>query len=203
MSLVSLVFGLPNGGTSIGAMELDALLTERESLNSRATRYYVEQGAPITDHIRQESPQLSISGTVSSASVRIFGAAGRERLVQAKDALRKIYREQLPVTIVTGLDVYTDMAMERCEINRSADRGNALDIDCEFVKIRTATLNRAELPPINVAADVLGKAGDTQNAGKAATSSPEATVGDKAINKVRNALGLDSSGSILSSAFGG
>jgi hypothetical protein len=80
--------------------------------------------------------------------------------------------------------------MERCEINRSADSGNALDIDCEFVKIRIATLRKADLPPANVASDVSGKAGASrQSAGKAATTTPSAPVQDKALDIVKKSVG--------------
>lgn len=202
MSLVSLVFAGASavfadgvGNTSIGSLQLDALLSEGNRWNSRATRYPVENGAPISDHISRDSEVLVISGVVTSASVRIFGQRGREKLVTAKAALRAIYEAEQPVTIITGMDAYSDFVMEQCDIDRKVDGGgNTLDINCTFVKIRKASLLRATLPPAKVSADpatnVKGKAGESKKpAGKASTSPPEPSVQDKGRSILKGLLG--------------
>ncbi|OZI79917.1 phage baseplate protein [Bordetella genomosp. 2] len=173
MSFVSLVFGQGFAQSSVGAVTLDALLGETTELNSRATEYVVEDGPPVTDHIVQDSEQLHLSGWITSADLTLFGAQGRSKLVSAKAALRRIHAERLPVTVTTGLDVYVDMAMESCKIERT-NEGEFFSVQCGFRKIRKVALRTADIPPAKVAVSAKGKAGQTKtNAGKADT--PEAT----------------------------
>ncbi|MFF7398892.1 phage baseplate protein [Achromobacter sp. NPDC008082] len=187
MSFVAMIFGW-NGGTSIGAVPLDALLSEKTSLNSRATDYAVEDGPPVTDHVVQESELLTLDGWVTAAEVSLLGglaagastairaggslaglagSAGRSKLISAKDALRKIHADRLPITVTTGLDVYVDFVMERCEIGRTNEGGDRFEISADFKKIRKVALRQADIPPEKTSGSASGKAGQTKtNAGK-------------------------------------
>lgn len=77
MNFVSMIFGW-GGGSSIGVIPLDALLSEKTSLNSRATEYAVEDGPPVSDHVVQESEVLAIDGWVTAATVSLFLWNGRQ-----------------------------------------------------------------------------------------------------------------------------
>jgi len=172
MSFVSLVFGQGFAQSSIGAITLDALLGETTELNSRATEYVVEDGPPVTDHIVQDSERLQLTGWITAADLTLFGAGGRTKLVSAKSAMRRIHAERLPVTVTTGLDVYTDMAMESCKIDRS-NEGEYFSVTCGFRKIRKVSLRTADIPPAKVSGSAKGKAGKTKtNAGKAGANEP-------------------------------
>lgn len=188
MSFVSMIFGW-GGGSSIGALPLDALLNEKTSLNSRATEYAVEDGPPVTDHVVQESELLALDGWVTAAEVTLLGGlaiggvrnlvggtglgglsagGGRSKLISSKEALRKIHADRLPITIVTGLDVYVDFVMETCDIGRSSEGGDRFEISATFKQIRKVTLRQADIPPEKTSGSATGKAGGTKtNAGKA------------------------------------
>jgi hypothetical protein len=198
MSFVAMIFGW-NGGTSIGAVPLDALVSEKTSLNSRATDYAVEDGPPVTDHVVQESELLTLDGWVTAAEVSLLGGlvegavsalrtggslrglsakAGRSKLISAKDALRKIHADRLPITVTTGLDVYVDVVMERCEIGRTNEGGDRFEISADFKRIRKVTLRQADIPPEKTSGSAAGKAGQTKtNAGK--TNGTEVTPKQK------------------------
>ncbi len=181
MSFVAMIFGW-NGGTSIGTVALDALVSEKTSLNSRATDYAVEDGPPVTDHVVQESELLTLDGWVTAAEVSLLGGlsakAGRSKLISAKDALRKIHADRLPITVTTGLDVYVDVVMERCEIGRTNDGGDRFEISADFKRIRKVTLRQADIPQEKASGSATGKAGQTKaNAGK--TNGVEATPKQK------------------------
>jgi len=185
MSFVSLMFGW-NGGSAIGFIPLDALLSETTSLQSRATSYAVEDGLPVTDHIVQESERLQLDGWVTAAEVTLLGGAlkalhaqalplgaGRQRLLSAKAALRKIHEDRLPITISTGMDVYAGFAMESCEIGRSNGIGDRFSVSAGFKKVRKVALRMADIPPEKTSGSATGKAGSTRtNVGKAATATP-------------------------------
>lgn len=184
MNFVSMIFGW-HGGSSMGAVPLDALLNEKTTLNSRATAYAVEDGPPVTDHVVQESEQLTLDGWVTAADITLLGgltarvasggaaafgrsgSAGRSKLIGAKDALRKIHADRLPITITTGLDVYADFAMESCTIGRGNGGGDRFEISASFRRIRKVTLRQADIPPEQTSGSAMGKAGTTRaNAGK-------------------------------------
>lgn len=150
MAFLSLVFGTGREKSRIGALQLDALLTEETKLSSVVTSYPVETGGEITDHIAQEPEELSITGQVTGASTLMFGGGGRSHLIQSKEALRQIHRERLPVTIVTGMDTYDGYAMTSAVITRD-NTGDRFEVDAQFRRISFAEVQEAEIPAEQVA----------------------------------------------------
>ena len=155
--LVNMVFGI--GGTTVGALQLDALIEETTELAANVTQYAVEEGAPIADHIGVESERLSLSGVVSGASVVLFGDSGKSKLVQAKALLRQMHEKREPITIVSGLDFYADYAITNCTIRRGVDE--KLDVEMSLIKIRKAQPREADVPPQKASGKAKGKAGET------------------------------------------
>ena len=173
MNFVSMIFGW-NGGSSIGTLPLDALVNEKTTLTSRVTSFAVEDGPPVTDHVVADSEQLTLDGWVTAADISLLGGlrgaalgAGRSKLIGAKDALRKIHADRLPITITTGLDVYADFVMESCSIGRTNGAGDRFELSASFKRIRKVTLRQTDIPPEKTSGSATGKAGSTKaNAGK-------------------------------------
>ena len=173
MNFVSMIFGW-HGGSSIGTLPLDALVNEKTTLTSRVTSFAVEDGPPVTDHVVADSEQLTLDGWVTAADISLLGGlrgaalgAGRSKLIGAKDALRKIHADRLPITITTGLDVYADFVMESCSIGRTNGAGDRFELSASFKRIRKVTLRQADIPPEKTSGSATGKAGTTKaNAGK-------------------------------------
>ena len=174
MSIVNLLYSaLVGKRTTIGVLELDALLTESTSLNSQITEYPVEDGTVISDHITKESERLSLSGVITGAGTLFNIGLGKYKMIAAKETLRELHAKRELVTIVTGLDVYTDFAIESLEIERNSDDGERLNISAEFRKIQKVTLRKEEMPPEKADNSVKGKAGQTKaKVGKAQTGKP-------------------------------
>ncbi|MDU4299901.1 MAG: hypothetical protein E7I45_02855 [Eikenella corrodens] len=171
MALIDLVFRLKDSPqTMIGALQLDALISEQTSLVNGVTQYAVEEGAPVSDHISTEAEKLTIEGVVTGASVSLFGTHGRSKMIEAKEALRVINEQRQPITVVTGLDVYPEFAMESCDISRNADDGEQLRISISLTKIRKAKTREADIPPGKVRQNAAGKAGETRKPAGRVTS---------------------------------
>ncbi|MHC1668093.1 phage baseplate protein [Stenotrophomonas maltophilia] len=170
MALTALTFSSVFGTrAAVGALELDALISEDTVLDSYATVYPVEDGSTITDNVSNDAEKLSLSGMVTSAQITVFGANGWQKLVQAKDVLRRLHEARELVTVSTGMDTYTEMVMERCRIGRT-NEGDHFSIDCDFRKIVKAQLNTETVPEDKAAPRAKGKAGSTRtSAGKAST----------------------------------
>lgn len=169
MSFLSLVFGLGGQNTTMGAVQLDALLTEESKLAADVTSYAVEDGTEISDHITQNPEELTLTGVIAGASTLTFDMRGRSKLIMNKDLIRSMHEAREPVTIVTGLDMYQDFAMTSAIVARDAD-GDRLRIEAKFKKIVKAQLSTAEVPQDTVSPSADGGA-TQQRAGKTAAKS--------------------------------
>ena len=179
MALADLLYGVPSQ-TSIGTLQLDVLLEERISLPSVATEYPVETGISITDDIIPQSRKLSISGTIETGSVAIFGGLtgavlGKSKLQDAVQILDALYQARTPITIVTGLKVYQNYAMTACEISR-AGGGSAMfmSIRADFIQINTVSTQTTTIAASypSASTSVAKAASSTTNAGQAAGGTP-------------------------------
>ncbi|HEL5025736.1 TPA: hypothetical protein UOA81_000905 [Stenotrophomonas maltophilia] len=187
----SSVFG---SRAAIGALELDALISEDTVLDSYATVYPVEDGSTITDNVSNDAEKLSLSGMVTSAQITVFGANGWQKLVQAKDVLRRLHEARELITISTGMDSYADMVMERCRIGRT-NEGDHFSIDCDFRKIVKAQLKTETVPEDKASAKAKGKAGSTRTSGgKANTEDLGEQERQKATQYVNEGLGIGGEG---------
>ncbi len=173
MPYVDMIFGINSGGSQIAALRLDVLVREDLDFPSVATEYPVEDGSPISDAILPGAPKLSINGSVSASSATILGGLltggvppGKAKLLSAIDALRTVYVQHTPITVVTGLGVYPELAMSGCKLTRSNGQngGSWLDIQADFVAIRKVVLKTTEVPADKVADGAKGKAGATKAA---------------------------------------
>lgn len=160
MSFLSLVFGLGGQNTMMGAVQLDALLTEESKLAADVTSYAVEDGTEISDHITQNPEELTLTGVIAGASTLAFDMRGRSKLIMNKDLIRSMHEAREPVTIVTGLDMYQDFAMTSAIVARDAD-GDRLRIEAKFKKIVKAQLSAAEVPQDAVSGPARERAGKT------------------------------------------
>jgi len=195
MALTALTFSSVFGTrAAVGALELDALISEDTVLDSYATVYPVEDGSTITDNVSSDAEKLSLSGMVTSAQITVFGANGWQKLVQAKDVLRRLHEARELITISTGMDTYTDMVMERCRIGRT-NEGDHFSVDCDFRKIVKAQLKTDTVPEDKAAPKAKGKAGSTRTSGgKASTEDLAEQERQKATQYVNEGLGLGGDG---------
>ncbi len=195
MALTALTFSSVFGTrAAVGALELDALISEDTVLDSYATVYPVEDGSTITDNVSNDAEKLSLSGMVTSAQITVFGANGWQKLVQAKDVLRRLHEARELVTISTGMDTYTEMVMERCRIGRT-NEGDHFSIDCDFRKIVKAQLRTETVPEDKAAPKAKGKAGSTRTSGgKAGTQDLSEKQQQAATEYVNRTLGIGGDG---------
>lgn len=130
----------------IEELVLDASLNEVHTMPSKVTQFPIETGATITDHVTNEPVKVSITGFVSNnpilpsdqrAQIDLGNLPPPLRRAQAAlFDLKRIRGKRLPVSIVTGLDNYSDMVMSTLTINRNSSVGDALEFTAEFVQVQ-------------------------------------------------------------------
>lgn len=177
--------------TTIGALAIDALLSEATELSSKATEYAVEDGSPISDHVVLALERLKISGWITPSDVQLMTADGRPKMAEAKATLRKIVNDRAEITVTTGMDAYAGMIMESCNIGRT-NEGERFTVDMEFVHIRKTILRKADIPPDRTSGSARGKAGATKtDAGKAYNGAPAVATQSRLRETVRGPLTSD------------
>lgn len=201
MSLINLLYSyLVGKRTVIGVLELDALLTESTSLRSQITEYPIEDGSVISDHITQESEALSIEGVITGAGTLFNIAAGKAKLIAAKEALRELHKKRELITVVTGIDVYEDFAIESCEISRNNEDGEQFSVNLELKKINKVTLRTEEIPPEKTKGKATGKAGKTKT--KAGKSTKKDSISKVKAEKAQTSVNGNTAGKPPSSILG-
>lgn len=137
-------------GYSVGDLTLDLILDEDHAFTSKVSAHPVEIGADITDHIQKQLQAGKLKGLVSNHSintpgitrsnVRQPGSLGAGRAGAAWEVCRWIWERGEPVTIVTCLDTYRDVAVTNMTTRRDPETGDALVIEFTFQQIRRVAL---------------------------------------------------------------
>lgn len=150
--------------SQIGALVLDVLMTEKLELPATVSRYPIEDGSEMSDHITQEAEKVTISGLIPATDALEFGGGGQFKILDALDVLKTIHSDRLPMTIITGMTRYHDMAMVSCTASRTSDDkgGNWLSIQAELQQIRKVSLRTTEISEERAAPSATGRAGQTQ-----------------------------------------
>lgn len=144
------------GPTLISDLAIDCTVTETHSASSTVTAHPVEKGADITDHIRPEPLQLSITGIVSDTplgskqiqraidiggtSVQVTqqetptSATGFGRAAWSK--LEEILAAAKPIKVVTRDKTYESMALVSLSVPKDARTGGAFAFTAQFRQVR-------------------------------------------------------------------
>ena len=153
--VLSLLYGkkYPKGQVSsnFGSVTFDTVTVEEHRYASRVTHYPVEFGTIISDHIIKEPDVVAISGVISDTPVEFAAGltqgiglfnqlqgtigSGFNRSVAAFNQLVELQSRRLPVTLVTGIKVYTNMAIILLDVPRNVRTGQTLTFNIEFQKI--------------------------------------------------------------------
>lgn len=184
----------------IAAIKLDASVSELHSYENEITQYPIEDGGQIIDHVRQLPIGLSIDGLVTQTPVVEFTGstspddAEFNSIVRTDqtDVVSVAFNELLKyggfptegndeknkdtfelVDVVTGLRVYSNMAIKSISIPRNATTGRSLRFSIQLIQVEKATVDFAELPNVaninNTEPNIKNEAQSTQEKGVVAT----------------------------------
>lgn len=103
---------------------MDVILSEEAVYAGSVTEFPIEGNASASDHIYNSPEQVSISGVISNAPIIIQEGESREittenRASSIKTILKNFQRNKVLVKLVSGLDVFSNMAIESITFGRS------------------------------------------------------------------------------------
>jgi len=141
-------------GNLYGNIELDAVLDENHEWSAEATSNPVEVGAPVTDHVIDQSDKLKLRGFVTDTPIVLSqsvegvvnsGAVGN-RTQAVFDLLHQLLKLKEPMTVYTKHRIYDDMVLTNVTIPRAAGVGEAIEFSAEFINIRKVATQMVDVP---------------------------------------------------------
>lgn len=178
-------------GFSVGEIGLHLLLEENHALVSSVTQHPVEDGKHIHDHIVNELRLGTLTGLVSNHSLNLapdytdfaegegvtrtpnYGSLSPRSINPAKDAweqFKRLWQAKKLVTIVTGLEVYSDVAVTEVSTYRDGGSGEGLEFSVSFQQVNKAKLwdikLQAVVAPLDMTTDINRQSSININNGK-------------------------------------
>lgn len=130
-------------------LTVDVLLSHRINYDSEVTRFPVETGFEISDHIIRKQPQFECEVLFTPTSVTWFELHKDEietRLNDVKAELKKIRDEGIPLTVKTYDEIYENMVLVSIPIEREKNVGLAYKMKLTFVQVAVVKSNTADVP---------------------------------------------------------
>lgn len=200
----------PKEGYKVGSVELDLILDEDHSKSAQVTENPLQDGRAISDGIFLELQEGSLTGLVTNHSVKRAEERAKQLELQdsetlmaeaenyqlenrAKQAwvdLKAVMDAKQPVTIVTSLEVYDNVAITNISTERNGDSGEALEIKVSFRQILTVSLMEheitAQVQPKDMDSDINRKSALGVNVGqKVAKNISKSTMNELYLGVIR------------------
>lgn len=200
----------PKEGYKVGSVELDLILDEDHSKSAQVTENPLQDGRAISDGIFLELQEGSLTGLVTNHSVKIAEKRAKQlelqdsetlmaeaenyqlenRARQAWIDLKAVMDAKQPVTIVTSLEVYDNVAITNISTERNGDSGDALEIKVSFRQILTVSLMEhevtAQVQPKDMDSDINRKSALGVNVGqKVAKNISKSTMNELYLGVIR------------------
>jgi hypothetical protein len=132
----------------IGSIELDLILDENHGFSNEVTEHNVEDGSVLTDHIKNNLFSTGISGYVTNFTIDrtvAFGDFLENRVQNAFDALEELWKQRIPITIITQYKVYEDVAITEINIPNNETIGDALIVNLRFKEMKIVQLKTVDI----------------------------------------------------------
>jgi hypothetical protein len=153
----------------IGTITLDCTISDDHEYANEVTQFPVENGADISDHIRQIPEDLTIEGFIANSPVKYMDVVGYTKGIIHQDAsmftqgnrVNSAFEKLLEyagfdtagklvvtnkkrnvqiIDIETGLRMYTGMIITRLKISRNSTTGDGMQFSISFKKLNRVNI---------------------------------------------------------------
>lgn len=128
----------------VGRLSFDLILSENHNRSNDITDFNVEDGTIISDHIKKNLENGSLSGLVSNFSLNTFGNIFN-RSQDAFNVMEEIMNEQTLVTIVTVLKVYENVGITSVDVVQTSESGESIVLDVTFKQVNVVKLKTVQI----------------------------------------------------------
>ena len=156
-------------------LQIDIVSSEIIELPSETTDNPIESGAEVTDHIINRPIVLRMVCQIGGSTLLNF----TDRKLEGYEALKKLRDDKLPVTVVSGLETFSNMLINNITIDRNLQNASVLQFQIEFKQAKIVSSQRVDVSN-NVSAtkepQTKDRATTTQNKGKVQAKDDTATT---------------------------
>ena len=156
-------------------LQIDIVSSEVIELPSETTDNPIESGSEVTDHIINKPIILRMVCQIGGSTLLNFA----DRKLEGYEALKKLRNDKQPVTVVSGLETFSNMLINNISIDRNLQNASVLQFQIEFKQAKIVSSQRVEVSN-NVSATKEPKTKDratsTQNKGKVQAKDDTATT---------------------------
>lgn len=156
-------------------LQIDIVSSEVIELPSETTDSPIESGSEVTDHIINKPILLRMVCQIGGSNLTNW----TDRKIECYEALKKLRDDKQPVTVVSGLETFTNMLIKNILIDRNLQNASVLQFQIEFKQAEIVSSQRVDVSN-NVSATKEPKTKDratsTQNKGKVQAKSDTATT---------------------------
>jgi hypothetical protein len=136
-------------------LTIDAVISQGDDVAVTITDHPIENGADVTDHIRDEPDKITIEGIVSRTPIELAPKLIEMDPSRHEAAWEMIYawaKKHILVKVVTSARTYENMAIESASRVRSRDVGEALQFAMKLKQIIMVSSSEVAAPkrPVNV-----------------------------------------------------
>lgn len=146
-------------------LQIDIVSSEVIELPSETTDNPIESGAEVTDHIINRPIMLRMVCQIGGSTLLNFA----DRKLEGYEALKKLRDDKQPVTVVSGLETFSNMLINNISIDRNLQNASVLQFQIEFKQAKIVSSQRVDVSN-NVSAtkepQTKDRATSTQNKGK-------------------------------------
>ena len=146
-------------------LQIDIVSSEIIELPSETTDNPIESGSEVTDHIINRPIILRMVCQIGGSTLLNF----TDRKLEGYEALKKLRDDKQPVTVVSGLETFSNMLINNITIDRNLQNASVLQFQIEFKQAKIVSSQRVDVSN-NVSAtkepSTKDRATSTQNKGK-------------------------------------
>lgn len=172
LQLFSSFFGV---NKSIQDLEIDIVSSEVIELPSETTDNPIESGSEVTDHIINKPILLRMVCQIGGSNLTNW----TDRKIEGYEALKRLRDDKQPVTVVSGLETFSNMLINNISIDRNLQNASVLQFQIEFKQAKIVSSQRVDVSN-NISATkepaTKDRATSTQNKGKVQAKSDTATT---------------------------
>lgn len=146
----------------VGDLTIEATLSEQHNMSATVSKFPVEGGSIVSDHIVNDPEKVTLEGFISNTPM---GNDPNNYAQDAFDLLKKMWEARELLDIVTQYKVYTDMAITDISVPLNNKTGQAIQFTVDLIKIKKVNATAVTVYTETLSAPIADQASSSLNLG--------------------------------------
>jgi len=146
----------------VGDLTIEATLSEQHNMTATVSKFPVEGGAIVSDHIVNDPEKITLEGFASNTPI---GTEPGDYAQETFNQLKKMWEARELLDIVTQYKVYNDMAITDISVPLNAKTGQAIQFTIDLIKIKKVNATTVTVYTESLSTTVADQASTSLNLG--------------------------------------